>query len=148
MILAIYIHVSVVLDWLSYPRCQRDIHQTVVRMVVAQQVAPLKLQDREQVHVVLFALIAGQGDLPVVPRRSVHDPAPPAALSSSQMVLPFTSPSVLPPKSPRRTDLSTPAACHTEERLCVCLAQYRGDGIAGHLSSRHFLPVLGCGIPL
>src|SRR5262249_30865667 len=117
-------------------------------MVVAQQVAQLLLQDREQVHVVLFALIACQGELAAVPRRSARQPAQPPALSSSPMVLPFTSPSVLPPKPPRRTDVSTPAACHTEERLCVCLAQYRGDGIAGHLSSRHFLPVLGCGIPL
>ena len=45
-------------------------------MIVAKNVPDLVGQHGEQVHAVLLALIAGRGELGIVPRRQIDEPAP------------------------------------------------------------------------
>ena len=54
----------------------RVVHQTAVRVLVAEQVAQLVHHDRQQVHAVLLARIAGRSGLGIVPRGLVQEPAP------------------------------------------------------------------------
>lgn len=55
---------------------QRVRHHAAVLMVVIEQVAELVFQHGEQVHSVLLASLAGHGELAVLKRRCVHEPAP------------------------------------------------------------------------
>ncbi len=45
-------------------------------MVEAEEVADLVIQNRVQIHAILFALVAGDEELAVVPRRPIDEPAP------------------------------------------------------------------------
>jgi hypothetical protein len=45
-------------------------------VIVAEQVADLVSEHGQQVHAVLLALVAGRGELGVVPRRRIDEPAP------------------------------------------------------------------------
>jgi len=57
------------------------------------------LKHGEQVHAVPLALVAGRGELGVVPRPRIHEPTQPAALRSSQVVSSEARPSVATGKS-------------------------------------------------
>src|SRR5262249_14839338 len=55
---------------------QRPGHTAIWSVLQAEDVAHLVTDDRQQVHVILFALVAGRGELAVVMRRRIDEPAP------------------------------------------------------------------------
>ena len=57
-------------------RGQRFGHQSIGLMVVAEQVADLVGEHREQVDAALLALVAGGGELAVAAWRRIDEPAP------------------------------------------------------------------------
>src|SRR5262249_17333549 len=62
-----------------HARDQRIIHQAGSRVLVAEQVPHLGFQDREQIHALPFALVAGRGELAVVGGSRIDEPAPATA---------------------------------------------------------------------
>src|SRR5262249_7256614 len=67
-------------DWSYGPGragLERSLHPPFRLVVAAEQVADLVLQYRQQVHPALFALITRCGELGVLPRGGIDEPAPP-----------------------------------------------------------------------
>src|SRR5262249_3321497 len=61
---------------LTHAGRKRVAHHAPIRVIVAEQVADLVLKHGEQIDATLLALVAGRGELRIVPRRLVHEPAP------------------------------------------------------------------------
>jgi hypothetical protein len=51
-------------------------HVVVIGVLEAGQVSQLASEDRQEIHPVLLALVAGQAELGILPRCRVDEPAP------------------------------------------------------------------------
>jgi hypothetical protein len=66
-------------------------HHAPLGVVAAEEVTDLVLQDREQVHAVILALVAGRGELGVVSLRRQVDESAPACRAAKNPLAAFWS---------------------------------------------------------